>query len=190
MSDILPPGSLNNDLDVLPVAEQAAGLTVGFIATADATVGNTTTETTLLGSGVGSLTLAANSLVVGRSVVVRMEGYITTNATPLFRIRTKLGSTVVADTTSVATPSMGTAQSITVNVVLTCRSTGGSGTVMTQTDYVFSGTTTHAKYASQTSATVTVDTTASQVLDVMATWGTAHAGNTLTITNSLVTTLN
>lgn len=163
-----------------------------FVATADATVGNTVTETTLFGAGSGSLTQAANSLVVGRSLVVRMDGYITSGV-PTFRVRVKLGATVIADTTAVATPNMAAAQAITVEAVLTCRSIGGAGTVFGQVSYNFSGTpvsATLSKFPSNTAAAVVVDTTAAQTLDVMATWGTAAVGNTLTITNSSVIVLN
>jgi hypothetical protein len=41
-----------------------------FAATADKTVANTTTETSLVGTGVGTLTLPANCLTAGRSVRV------------------------------------------------------------------------------------------------------------------------
>lgn len=194
MSDVFPPGSLNNDGDVLPApADQTgSGATALFTATADATVGNTTTETTLFGSGSGSLTLSANYLTTGKTIAVRMWGYITTNVTPTFRLRLKLGSTVIADSVAAATPIIGaTARLFMVDAVLTCRTTGATGTVIGQVEYMFGGTsTTIAIEGSETNATTTIDTTATQAVDVMATWGTAHAQNTVTVTNACLLPLN
>lgn len=196
MSDVFPPGSLNNDGDVLPApADQTgSGATALFTATADATVGNTTTETTLFGSGSGSLTLSANYLTTGKTVAVRMWGYITTNVTPTFRLRLKLGSTVIADSVAVATPNIGaTARPFIVDAIITCRTTGATGTVMAQVEYLIGGTAsslTVATEGSETNAAVTIDTTATQAVDLMATWGAANAQNTVTVTNACLLPLN
>lgn len=195
MSDIFPPGSLNNDGDVLPPpvdqTGSASGVSTQFVATADATVSNTASETTLFGSGSGSLTLAANALTTGKTVYVRMMGFITTNVTPTIRIRVKLGSTVIADSVAETSTNIGaTARPFVAEAMLTCRSTGSSGTVIGQCGYYAGGTpatNTILIGGSETNAAVTVDTTVTQAIDVMMTWSAAHSQNLVTITNATVT---
>ena len=158
-----------------------------FTATADKTVGGTGTETTLFGTGVGTLTLPANFFVVGRTIRAQLSGYVSDTGSPTMQVRVKLGSTVIATALSGALIATTTRPFI-VDVLLTCRTTGATGAFMAQISerYASSGDSTY----SLTTATVAVDTTASQVLDVMLTWGTSDALNTATITNAVVDVLN
>lgn len=158
-----------------------------FAQTADQTIANTTTETTCFGSGVGALTLPANELVVGKTIRIKLVGRISTSATPgSVTVKLKLGSAVIASRTF--TPSANLAgRHLQIEAVITCRSTGVSGTVMGQglTTIVFLDTTTLGHYMQATSPT-TVDTTISQAIDVTWDWGTASASNTVTFTNAEV----
>lgn len=175
-------------MHTFPLARTAIGTANLFTQTASATVANTTAETALSSTGEGSLTLPANYLRVGRTIRVKAWGYHSSTAGPTIRIRIKLGSTTVLDTTAINSGN-GTNKMWTVDGVITCRTTGGSGTVFGQGFYAElhpSGTTDSMV---NTGAT-TVDTTATQAISVTAQWGTANAGNTITCTNLTVETQN
>jgi hypothetical protein len=156
--------------------------TVGpvFVQTADVTVANTVTETSLAGSGIGTKTIPANFLAVGRQIRVRARGYVSTTGTPNFRVRIKLGATVILDTGSVAFIGTIANNEWVIEGVITCRSVGGGGTVMAQGSF-------HEEPDNRAGltnlATVAVATTVSQLVDVTWEWGTASASNTITCTN-------
>jgi hypothetical protein len=150
-----------------------------YVQTADATVANTVTETTIIGSGSGSLTLAAGFWTAGKTVRVRMWGFITDTFTPNFQIRLKLDAVTVLDT-GVFPLAGGLSNSrFFFEADVTCRSTGGSGTVYAQ-GAVYIATT---RRDIVSTATVTVDTTQSDALDITAQWGTASSSNTVITTN-------
>lgn len=150
-----------------------------FTQTASVTVANTTTETTLVGSGVGSMTLPANFLTVGRVLKVRVWGVHSATGAPTIRIKVKVGGTAILDTTAV-TSNNDTNTAFQVEAWITCRTTGGTGTIIGQGKYEEIS---HAAFPMSATATTTVDTTATQAVDVSLTWGTAAAGNTQTATN-------
>lgn len=75
---------------------------INWAKTSDTTVANSTTETTLLDTGVGFKTLNSDSMYSGKTIRVFVSGNIGTLLTPTFRLRLKLGSTVVLDTTAQA----------------------------------------------------------------------------------------
>lgn len=150
-----------------------------FAQTASVTVGNSALETTLLGAGQGSLTLPANFFAAGKSIRFRMSGVLSATGSPTIRLRLYFGATVILDSTALtsANPTNGLFE---VNGVLTCRTTGGSGTVFAQGSFMEAGTT---SFGIPTTTTSVIDTTATQVVNLTVQWGTAAAGDTLTATN-------
>ncbi len=66
-----------------------------FSQTSNVTVANTTTETSLLGTGIGSATLPANFAVAGRAIRVRSYGYISNTATTTSKLKIKLGNETI-----------------------------------------------------------------------------------------------
>jgi len=153
-----------------------------FAATAAGTVGNTTTETTLAGSGVGTLTMAANFLTVGKTFKVRAWGVYSSKAAPVgaLTFRLKYGTTTLVTLAPTITASL-TNQMWEAEFDLTCRTTGATGTVFAQGEIqVFTSTTASGFIVSAPTATVTIDTTASSKLDITAQWATANASNTIT----------
>jgi hypothetical protein len=78
-----------------PVATTNYGL---FAQTANSTpITNTTTETSLINGGVGSLTVPANGFQVGDSFRAVFGGVINANNNQTIRIRVKAGSIVLLD---------------------------------------------------------------------------------------------
>lgn len=155
-----------------------------FTQTSDKTVGNTTTETSLVGTGSGSMTLPANTLKAGTTIRVKMKGYVSGVNGDTSTLKIKLGSTELATST-------GTWQTLTgvgfdFEFDLTCRTTGATGTVIGQGRSLIAGGqgfATVTMRALTMSTTKTIDTTASQTIDLTYTWGTASASDTITITN-------
>ena len=159
-----------------------------FTQTADATVANTVTETTIVGTGVGSMTLPANFFVAGKTIRIKCFGYHSAAASPTIRIRIKLGSTVILDTTAVASKN-GTNDGFTIEGIITCRTTGVTGTIYGQGNYIeFQSPSIDEGMVG--TATTTIDTTTSQAIGVTAEWGTANASNTITTTNLILEVLN
>lgn len=162
-----------------------------FTQTASQTVANTVTETTLFTTGIGSVTLPANFFAIGKDIRIRAKGYFSTTGNPNITFKAKYGSTALVDS-GAFTAGAGVANHLWfVDVVITCRTTGGTGTVFSQgMGKLFSAHTTVAEFDMETAAAVTIDTTASTAIDLTVTWGTADAGNTITCTNVSVEVLN
>lgn len=162
----------------------AAGL---FSQTASVTVGNTTSETTILGAGAGSLTLQANYLTVGRTVKVFVQGVHSATGGPTARVRVKLGGTTLLDTGAVTSTNQ-TDGSFAVEATITCRSTGVTGTVFAQGFYL-EGDAVTSPFSLAATGTATINTTTTNAIDVTYEWGTMAVGNTVTATNALVNQL-
>lgn len=176
-----PVASLNADGTLSGFG--SSNVTALFGQTADQTIANSGAETTLLGSGAGSLTIPANSAAVGTSYRVLIRGKFGT-MTPVgtTQLKVKLGSTTVLDSGAVnALMANANTGFFEIEAVLTCRSTGGSGTFSGTVIGRFAYTTVAAHIYDSTSAG-TVDTTAAQAIDVTWTWGTANPANTITST--------
>lgn len=158
-----------------------------FTQTNTVTVANTTTETALTGTGVGSLTLPANFFLAGKTLRLRMWGYHSSTGNPTITARVKLGSTTICTMTG----SSGNSSTDTFEVWadITCRTTGATGTVFGQGVYrevhgsgLIAG--------SDNTATTTVDTTTSQAVSITVQWGAADSGNTISATNFTLEVLN
>ena len=159
-----------------------------FAQTADKTVANTGTETSLIGTGQGSVTLPADFFSVGKTIRFRWLGYNSTTSpagTLIFRV--KLGaSTIMATATNTATNNLANNR-VEIFGEITCRSVGASGTVHGQGSVIRA---TAANAASRwqmvKTSTSTVDTTGSLLFDITVQWGTASASNTMTMTNGIL----
>lgn len=162
-----------------------------FVATAAATIGGTGAETTLAGTGIGSLTLPANFLTVGKTLKLRAWGVYGTKAPAVgtFDIRFKYGSTTLITLSPTLTGSL-TNQMWEAEFELTCRTTGATGTVFPQGEVeLFTSTTASGLIVAGPTGTTTINTTASSKIDITADWGTSNASNTITCNNFTVEVL-
>lgn len=159
-----------------------------FTQTADKTVTNTTTETSLIGTGVGMLTLPANFFDIGRTIRVTMAGVYSTVAVTgdTVTIKVKYGSTVIATKATTALVTGGTNLAWEAEALITCRSTGTSGTVQIGGGLTYQIAAATAVYDELNNgvATSTLNTTTSNLLDITVTHSSASASNTV---KSLVT---
>lgn len=156
-----------------------------YTTISDKTVGSTTVETTIIpASGVGSLTIAADYFKIGRGFRIRAFGYINTGAVPTtLRIKIKLGATIHLDTGVVSVVANAVNQFWEIDALFLCRTTGVSGTAMSEAVFRYRDQVTDSTLLGLTmvnTAAVTVDTTASQAVDVTATWGSAAITDSLT----------
>lgn len=163
-----------------------------FTSTADAGVTNSIAETSVIGAGVGTLTLPANFLSPGRTIRVTVRGHFSDDAvTPgTVTLLVKLGGTTVC-TSGARTPTAGVSSDFwSLEADITCRTSGASGTVMGHGN----ATTPAAAFTSLNwpminTGTTTIDTTATQAVDVTWDWGTADSDNSATGTIATIEVL-
>ena len=157
----------------------------------DITVANTVTETSVLGASQAgsSKILEAGLARVGRIFWVRLFGVITTTGTPTLRVRLKLGSTTIADTTAIAMANNTASGNggFRIEAMVSIQSVGATGSVQTSPLSVqYSVSNGGALNQFVTATPTTVDLTAAQTFDVTVEWGTANPSNSLSIFNSFI----
>ena len=143
---------------------------------------NTTTETSLLDGGVGTLTVPANGFKVGDSFHAILTGYISSVNNHTLRIRIKTDGIVLADT-GVITMAATTNRHWKLEVYFTVRTLGASGVASIATG----GTFMYTKNAStnfeganfSTETTTGFDTTISNTLSITAQWGQTNTGDSI-----------
>jgi hypothetical protein len=151
------------------------------------------TETSIVGTGQGTKTLPADWYTVGKTVKVTLYGYCSNVAGHALRIRAKLidstpTTVLLCDTTAGTLATASSDDQFMVSLIITCRTTGATGTVMSQMSVFPEGNAAFPQAVNTTTATI--DTTKTQQIEITAQWGTSHASNTMTITNLAIQTLN
>ena len=154
-----------------------------FAQTAASTsVVNTTTETTILNGGVGTLSVPANGFQVGDSFHAILSGTLSADNNNTLQIRVKSSSIVLGDSGVITLPGI-TAKFFDINLNFTIRTIGAAGVASVAT----SGQFTYSKNASNAFEGVdfffinntTFDTTVGNTLDITAEWGTASLTNSI-----------
>jgi hypothetical protein len=163
----------------------------GVLATqsvAATAVANSVAETSIFtgASFVGTRTLPANFFKVGKTIRIGVESIVGITGTPTLTIRMKLGSTTILTATSAALSAIASQPHHTV-IEITCYATGASGAVR---GHIWNLIGIIANNVAITTANVTVDTTASQVIDVTAQWSVANAANTIQAIITSIEVLN
>jgi hypothetical protein len=166
-----------------------------FSQTSTQTVGNTTTETSILGTGVGgqtTKTIPADAWTVGKVAKIESEGHYSTGGTPAtLTFRVKLGAlTFVPVTTATITPPASqTSANWYLRTMLTARQAGVTGLVTMSGKVEFIDVTTGNVRAIglQQTGSGAVDLTVDNLLDVTVQWSAASASDTITSRNGLIT---
>lgn len=171
--------------------------TVLFTQTATATaVTNTITETSIVGTGIGTNATPAAFLTPGK--VIRIKGFILYSSAAVpgtLTVRVRYGTSVISSTiigTLTYTPTASiTNQSLELDFWMTCRTTGVTGTV---THYYSNRINTAASTSyfinSSLTGTTTINTTAANTIFVTAQWGTAAAANSIAGVQMMTEVLN
>jgi hypothetical protein len=152
------------------------------------TIANSATETNFA----TNYSMAANSCQVGRTYQVVVRGVYGSAATaPSLRLRLKAGTTSLASTSLVATNASLTDRQWTMTADFICISTGVSGTVEAQGNVTLATTANAATVREMVNtATVTLDTTTAQTIQISAQFGTADPLNTITMRQLIIRPLD
>ena len=170
-----------------------------FTQTADKTVVSTNNETTIIGTGVGSLTLPANFWEIGKAIRIKMAGvYSTVSVTgDTVTVRVKYGTTVLALKATTALVVGATNLAWIAEVLIICRTTGASGTVQVggavQYQIAANATVTdELNHPSGTAGggTATINTTTSNAMDVTVQHSASNASNSVKSHTCSVEVLN
>lgn len=154
---------------------------------AQATVSNTTTETTLIATakGIGT-SMGSNALsLAGRTMRITARGTIENTGTPTLRLRFKLGTTAHIDTGAVTLATITGTQGWEFVGEAVVRSVG--------TAMIGNGRFSYSTAAGTTTTHLTASTTTNAIsttIDVTAQWGTADAANVLTCELLTIEVLN
>lgn len=166
------------------------GRSLQFVATADKAVTNTT-ELTLFGTGVGSLTIPANTLIAGSVIEIHLRGVLSTFTSGTVTIRAKIGGVTVA-ASAAATPTASiVTREIDIRVLISVRAGGSGGSVIANGEAVWNnGALTLQRLEIATAGAQAVALNAAVAVDVTWQWSVNNAANTVTINESFVRTGN
>jgi hypothetical protein len=154
-----------------------------FAQTANSTIiTNTTTESSLINGGVGTLTVPANGFSVGDSFRAVFGGILTATNNQTIRVRVKAGSVILLD--SGAQPITNITNNVfTLNIDFTIRQLGAAGvaSIVTLGGFHYTKTVNGVVegFAFNTVNSTTFNTTINNTLDVTVQWGSASTGNSI-----------
>lgn len=154
-----------------------------FSQTNTVTVGNTTTETSIVGTGEGTLTIPANSFKVGMSFHAKLGGLISSLNNEQFKINIYEDANLIATTGEITFPQI-TNKAFEVELDFNIQAIGVSGVAKLATSGQFiynkdSGNQFEGAMFNSINST-TFNTTTTSTLEVKVKWGTANVGNTIT----------
>lgn len=136
-----------------------------------ATITNTTTETSVIGSGVGGLTVPADTFLRGDSYHAKIGGIISAQNGDDITINIKTGSTVLASTGAISLSPV-TALGWELELDFTIASLTATGSMCTNGNFAYNRDTGSLEgFVFQD--VQTIDTTIDNTLDVTVTWGQA-----------------
>lgn len=147
-----------------------------FAQTANSTpITGTTTETTLIDGGVGSLSVPANGFSVGDSFRVVMNGIMNAGNNETLQIRVKTGSVILLDSTPLGLGSGIINDQWTLYIDFTIRALGPAGVaeIASSGEFTYLKTTnaTIEGFGFSTINNTTFSTTIPNTLDITAEWG-------------------
>ena len=162
----------------------APGANYGLFAqTANSTpITGTTTESSLINGGVGTLSVPANGFNIGDSFRGVFGGVLTAANNQTIRVRIKTGAVVLLD--SGAQPITNITNNIfSLNIDFTIRTLGVAGvaSIVSLGSFHYTKTSNAAVegFAFNTVNNATFDTTIPNTLDVTVQWGSTNAGNSI-----------
>lgn len=130
--------------------------------------------------------LLQDFLTVGRVIRITVSGKYSDTGTPTLQLKLKAGSVTLLDLGAVTLGSGVSNKQWKAEFLLVCRTTGGSGTVHTSLVSALLDDDLRQAIANL----ATIDTTATQTLQVSAQWSASDAANTITQELMLVEALN
>ena len=195
ISELTAKGSSLAQTDLIPIAEVLGGGYVTkrvngnnvnfrlFAQTGNSTaITATTTELTLIGGGVGTLTVPANGFQVGDSFRLDMGGVMSAQNNNTITIRLKSGSVSLGSSGAMTMPSI-TNQVWYLTTTFTIRAIGAAGVAsivsLSQFHVLKAASGTQEGFAWNTVNSTTFDTTISNTLSITAQWSSNNANNSI-----------
>jgi hypothetical protein len=147
------------------------------------TVTNTTAETTIIGTGVGSLSVPANGFSIGDSFRAILGGVMNANNNQTIRVRLRAGSVLLLDSGLQNLGSSAINDVWSLNVDFTVRTLGAAGVASIVSLGSFHYTKTNNAsvqgFGFNVLNNTTFNTTVSNTLNITVEWGSATTGNNI-----------
>jgi hypothetical protein len=146
------------------------------------TVSGTTTESTLIDGGVGTLSVPANGFSVGDSFRADFGGVLNVGNNQTIRIRLKTGSVILADSGIQAITNItNDVWSLSVNFTIRSIGVAGVASIVSLGAFHYAKTVNTAVegFSFNTVNNTTFDTTVNNTLDVTVEWGSTNAANNI-----------
>jgi hypothetical protein len=154
-------------------------------------VTDTTVETTIIGPGVGGLTVPANGFSIGDSFTGALDGIISSTSSSTVHIRVKTLSGALLADTGIIDLAAATDKAWIMNLYFTIRTLGGVNVASIssggQFSYIRNGGTQFEGYVLSIVNDTTFDTTIDNTLVITAQWDTASINNSITTKNFTLT---
>jgi len=149
--------------------------------------GIVTSQSLFTATAIGTRTLPANFWKVGKAVRIKLQGWLTTDAAPgTGTLVVKFGSTTYRSATTFTLDANCTKVFCSLDIEVVCESVGATGTINGAGSFLHAAATAGAMQDEPFSAAaaVTIDTTASMLIDVL--WSASDAGTILEITTARI----
>jgi hypothetical protein len=168
------------------------GLIGLFAQIADSTpVTNTTVETTIVGAGVGSLTIPANGFAIGDSFTCALDGILSCGSAATLHIRVKTLTGVILADTGIIDMAAADNKPWVMNLYFTIRALGVATVASISSgglfSYIRNGGTQFEGYVLSTVNNTTFNTTINNTLVITAQWNTATTGSSIMSKNFTLT---
>ena len=151
----------------------------------------TTVETTIIGPGVGTLTVPANGFSIGDSFQASLDGIISCVGTATLHIHVKTSTGVILADTGIIAMDSATSKPWLINLYFTIRTLGGAGTASVSSgglfSYIKNSGTNFEGYVLSNINNTTFNTTVNNTLIITAQWNTTNAGNSILSRNFTLT---
>lgn len=150
---------------------------IGYGQTADKTIANLDTITSIFSSGSGTPVIPAGFMRAGRKIVVEFGGVLSSTGTPTLDFYLGFDAVALVNLTGMAASGL-TNAGFYGRVEVTIRTVGATGTVVGVGEIVVAG----VIYPVVMSAPVVIDTTTTTIVDPALKWSVADPANTLVVT--------
>jgi len=146
------------------------------------TVSATTTETSIIDGGIGTLSVPSNNFTIGDSFRADIAGVLNAANNETIQVRVKSGSVILLDTGPQTLPIVSN-DVWTMSINFTIRQIGGSGVASIVSlgafHYTKLSTGNVEGFSFNTVNNTTFDTTVSNTLDITVEWGSTNAANSI-----------
>lgn len=151
-------------------------INVLYTSTADGSVGNTVTPTSIIGTGAGTLTIPANYLVAGSTIKVKSFGVFTNDAGNSIYFQTTLGGSNMGLTASNTIIGALSGQTYEIEYTISVRGTGTTAAIVTSVRLTYTSAAGIESVVLNNFSGATVNTTISNAIDFQGRFNAASSG--------------